>query len=190
MNTWFSRATEAGFFTVGEWQNLKELINTLSLAAQNTIGTLCSAAYKLGQLADSEVKPDPDALSIETKKWLDAQTPEERLETIKDICVDWDGYRTAAGLGSLVNEIWAYAAYPCKKEARVMLLDELKHIKQETIWYESKVDNKLGQFNKEDIAALFLIGTLFNWTGFNQTWRCWDREPTAEQMKETPWDCV
>ena len=71
-----------------------------------------------------------------------------------------------------------------------MLLDELKHIKQETIWYESKVDNKLGQLNKEDIAAFFLIGTLFNWIGFNQTWRCWDREPTAEQMKETPGDCV
>ena len=188
MNKWFSRANEAGFFTVGERQNLKELMNTLSPAAQNTISTLCSAAYKLGQLADSEVKPNPDELPVETKKWLDAQTPEERLETIKDICMDWDGYRTAAGLGRLINEIWAYAAYPCKNEAHIMSLEEIQHTTSETVWYESKPDNKLIQFNKKDIVALLFTGTLFNWGGFNKVWRVWNKKPTEKQMKETPWD--
>ena len=190
MNEWINRANEIDFFTVGEQRTLKELTHTLGSDAQNAISALCDAIYKLGQLANHDVKPNPHELSAETKKWLDARTPEERLGIIKDICVDWDGYRTAAGLGGLVNEIWAYAAYPCNNKAHVMSLDELKHITQETIWYESKVDNKPTQFNKEDIVAFFLIGTLFNWSGFNKTWRCWDKQPTTEQVKETLWGCV
>lgn len=188
MDEWINRTDANGFFTIGERQTLKELTHTLGPDSQEAISALCSAVYKLGQFADSDVEPDPGELPAETKKWLDTQTPEERLETIKDICVDWDGYRTAPGLGGLVNEIWAYAAYPCNNRTHVISLDELKHITQETIWYESKVDNKLAQFNKEDIATFFLIGTLFNWSGFNKTWRCWDKEPSAEQMKEVPWD--
>jgi hypothetical protein len=35
----------------------------------------------------------------------------DALGNIADICIDWDGYRTADGLGGLVNEIWAYARY-------------------------------------------------------------------------------
>lgn len=190
LNEWFRRADEANLFTGKERKIIKEAIATLDLIplTQYAIADLCDAIYKLGQHANSDVKPAPEELSDKTKKWLDTHTAEWRLNAIKDICVDWDGYRTAAGLGSLVNEIWAYAAYPCKNEAHVMSLDELKHITQETIWYESKVDNKLGQFNKEDIAVFFLIGTLFNWSGFNETWRCWNKEPTVEQMKETAWN--
>lgn len=58
-------------------------------------------------------EPDikPDELSDKTKAWLDTMSAEERLETIAGICVDWDGYRTEKGLGSLINEIWAYALY-------------------------------------------------------------------------------
>lgn len=188
LNEWFRCADEAGCFTVGERQNLKELMDILSPAAQTTISTLCGAVYKLGQFADSEVKPGPDELSVETKKWLDAQTPEERLETIKDICVDWDGYRTAAGLGSLINEIWAYAAYPCNNKAHVMSLEEIKSNTRETLWFESKVDNTLTQLNKKSIAELLYVTALYNWANFNQIWRIWDKEPTAEQMKETAWN--
>lgn len=193
MNKWFSRANEAGFFTVGERQNLKELMNTLSPTAQNTISTLCSAAYKLGQLADSEVKPNPDELPVETKKWLDTHTAEWRLAAIKDICVDWDGYRTAAGLGGLINEIWAYAAYPCNNKAHLLTLEELKHCTSETIWFESKADNKLEQLTQDGITALLFANILYNgisynWKGFNINWRCWDKRPTVEQMKETSWD--
>lgn len=188
MNEWFRRANGAGFFTVGERQTLKELMNTLGPDAQDAITTLCGAAYKLGQFDGTDVQPAPEELLDETKKWLDSQTAEERLTTIKDICLDWDGYRTAAGLGGLINEIWAYAAYPCKNKAHVMSLDEIKRITQETIWFESKVDNKLIQLDKKGISALLFIGMLGNWAGFNQTWRCWDKEPTAEQMKGTAWD--
>lgn len=186
MNEWFCRA-KTDFFTVGEERTLEELMHILGPDAQDSIGALCDAVYKIGQLNSTDVKPAPDKLLEETKKWLDAQTPEERLEKIKDICVDWDGYRTAAGLGRLINEIWAYAAYPCKNEAHVMSLDELKHTTLETIWYESKIDNELTQSKKESIAALFLAGTLLNWSGFNKTWRCWDKKPTPEQIKEVPW---
>lgn len=189
MDEWINRTDVNGFFTIGERQTLKELTHTLGPNSQEAINALCSAAYKLGQLADSEVKPNPDELPMETKKWLDAQTPEERLETIKDICVDWDGYRTAAGLGSLVNEIWAYVAYPCKNEAHVMSLEEIQRTTSETVWYESKPDNKLIQFNKKDIVALLFTGTLFNWGGFNKVWRVWNKKPTEKQMKETAWDC-
>lgn len=29
----------------------------------------------------------------------------------------------------------------------------------------------------------------FEFASYNKTWRIWNIEPTAEQMKETPWDC-
>ena len=189
MNEWFRCADEAGYFTVGERQNLKELMNILSPAAQNTISTLCGAAYKLGQFADSDVKPAPSELRTETKKWLDTHTAEWRLAAIKDICLNWDDYRTAAGLGGLINEIWAYAVYPCNNKAHVMSLEEIKSNTRETIWFESKVNNTVVQLNKKGITELFYIGTWYNWMNFNKNWRCWDKEPTEEQMKETPWDC-
>lgn len=34
---------------------------------------------------------------------------------IADICIDWDGYRTANELGGLINEIWAYTRYCADK---------------------------------------------------------------------------
>lgn len=118
LNEWLRRADEANLLTVKEQKNVKEAITTLDLTplTQYAIADLCDAIYKLGQLANSDVKPAPDELSEKTKKWLDGQTAEDRLATIEDICIDWDGYRTAAGLGSLINEIWAYAAYPCNNK--------------------------------------------------------------------------
>lgn len=188
MNEWFNRASD--LLTVGERQTIKDLMNTLNPTTQEAISEMCRALYRLGNLNNTDIKPEPNKLSEETKKWLDRKTPEKRLELIKDMCVDWDGYRTAAGLGSLINEIWACAAYPCKNEAHIMSLEEIQHTTSETVWYESKPDNKLIQFNKKDIVALLFTGTLLNWSGFNKTWRIWDKEPTKEQMKETPWDCV
>lgn len=128
LNEWLRRTSEANLLTVKEQKNIKEAITTLDLTplTQYAIADLCDAIYKLGQFANSDVKPAPDKLSERTKNWLDGQTAEERLTTIKDICLDWDGYRTAAGLGSLINEILAYAAYPCKNEAHVMSMNEIK----------------------------------------------------------------
>ena len=50
-------------------------------------------------------------LPDETKAWLDKMDAVDALGNIADICIDWDGYRTADGLGGLINEIWAYARY-------------------------------------------------------------------------------
>lgn len=50
-------------------------------------------------------------LADETKDWLGEMNAVEALRNIADICVDWDGYRTADGLGGLINEVWAYARY-------------------------------------------------------------------------------
>lgn len=73
-----------------------------------------------GQKIEPETfSPKPDELCDETKLWLDGMTAEERLREIADICIDWDGYRTAEGLGGLLNEIWAYARYPVKAQEPV-----------------------------------------------------------------------
>ena len=50
-------------------------------------------------------------LQEETKAWLDEMDAVEVLGAIANICQDWDGYRTADGLGGLINEVWAYAKY-------------------------------------------------------------------------------
>jgi len=191
MNEWFNRASD--LLTVGERRTIKDLMNTLNPTTQEAISEMCRALYRLGNLNDINLKPEPIKLPESTKKWLDRQTPEKRLELIKDICVDWDGYRTAAGLDSLINEIWAYAAYPCNNKAHLLTLEELKHCTSETIWFESKADNKLEQLTQDGITALLFANILYNgisynWKGFNINWRCWDKKPTAEQMKETVWD--
>lgn len=63
----------------------------------------------------STVEPRPEELEPETKAWLDKMNAIDTLHNIADICVDWDGYRTADGLGGLINEIWAYARYCAQK---------------------------------------------------------------------------
>ena len=57
------------------------------------------------------IKPKCIELTDETKSWLDKMDAVDALNNIADICIDWDGYRTADGLGGLINEIWAYARY-------------------------------------------------------------------------------
>lgn len=57
------------------------------------------------------IEPKRIELEEETKAWLDKMDAVDALGNIADICIDWDGYRTANGLGGLVNEIWAYARY-------------------------------------------------------------------------------
>ena len=57
------------------------------------------------------VEPKRIELADETKAWLDKMDAVDALGNIADICIDWDGYRTADGLGGLINEIWAYARY-------------------------------------------------------------------------------
>lgn len=101
-------------------------------------------------------EPHKIALDAEQKEWLGKMTAEERLELIREICIDWDGYRDADHLGDLLNEVWTYAAFPVAKKdpqsvrepktaywipssqtARVMTLEELDAIyqtKERHIW--------------------------------------------------------
>ena len=69
-------------------------------------------------LLKAQELPDvkPEKLEERTTKWLDQMTAEERLKEIAAILDDWDGYRTAKGLGGLINEVWAYALYPVKAQ--------------------------------------------------------------------------
>lgn len=188
LKEWINAVKQADFLTIRERVQLKDLLTSLNESEQEIVCHLCNDVYRLGQFANTNIKPEPDKLSEETKKFLDKQTPEKRLELIKDMCVDWDGYRTAAGLGGLINEIWAYATYPCNNKAHVMSLEEIKSNTRETLWMESKIDNTLIQLNKKGIAELFFVTALYNWANFNKIWRCWDKEPTAKQMKEVPWN--
>lgn len=73
------------------------------------------------ELLKAQELPDvkPEKLEERTTKWLDQMTAEERLEEIAAILDDWDGYRTAKGLGGLINEVWAYALYPVKAQEPV-----------------------------------------------------------------------
>ena len=57
------------------------------------------------------IEPKRIELADETKAWLDKMNAVDALGNIADICIDWDGYRTANGLGGLINEVWAYARY-------------------------------------------------------------------------------
>lgn len=57
------------------------------------------------------IEPKRIDLADETKAELDKMDAVDALGNIADICIDWDGYRTADGLGGLINEVWAYARY-------------------------------------------------------------------------------
>lgn len=57
------------------------------------------------------VEPKRIDLADETKAWLDKMDAVDALGNIANICIDWDGYRTANGLGGLINEVLAYARY-------------------------------------------------------------------------------
>ena len=64
------------------------------------------------------IEPKRIELADETKAWLNQMDAVDALGNIADICMDWDGYRTANGLGGLVNEIWAYARYCANRLAK------------------------------------------------------------------------
>lgn len=70
--------------------------------------------------AQEEVTIEPKRIDLEeeTKAWLDKMDAVDALANIANICIDWDGYRTADGLGGLVNEIWAYARYCADRIAK------------------------------------------------------------------------
>lgn len=57
------------------------------------------------------IEPKLLELEDETKAWLDEMDAVDALGNIANICMDFDGYRTANGLGELINEVRTYAKY-------------------------------------------------------------------------------
>ena len=105
--------------TMGEKELMSQICDKLNWEELEALYSFCNNVFKMGALStgtlDSVVRPQKSFLFPSTCKMLDEQTAKERLQSIADICEDWDGYRTARGLGALVNEIWALAAYPVKE---------------------------------------------------------------------------
>lgn len=56
----------------------------------------------------------------EVKNMVLSMTDRERLEFIVDIVIDYDGYRTAMGLAGLLNEVYAVAKSPKKRDDIVL----------------------------------------------------------------------
>ena len=142
----------------------------------------------------------PEKLEERTKKWLDGMTAEERLEEIAAILDDWDGYRTAKGLGGLINEVWAYALYPVKaQQPRVMTIYEIQSFDGAVYVDEPNKPAclkmlycyEVGQrtyghgytFVDSDGDKVF-----YSAQGFGTKWRCWTARPTDEQRKAVKWD--
>ena len=154
------------------------------------------------------IEPKRIDLDDETKAWLDKMDAVDALGNIADICMDWDGYRTADGLGGLVNEIWAYARYCAltllkAQEARVMTLEELDELQEDdAVFVEIKPVRDLTCMSVElvrfiektqDPATQIELHTTDS-AGFYMTrkttdpnWRCWTSRPTDEQREATPW---
>lgn len=154
---------------------------------------------ELDDLLKAQELPDvkPEKLEERTTKWLDQMTAEERLEEIAAILDDWDGYRTAKGLGGLINEVWAYALYPVKaQEPRVMTLEEVVKTERNTPIY---IDQRYGMhgwdiYDGVDIQAKDIVtgapwasNEFWGWDEYGESWRCWTSQPTEEQREATPW---
>jgi len=72
---------------------------------------LCADALALLKVQNLTVEPKLLELEDETKAWLDEMDAVDALGNIACICMDFDGYRTANGLGELINEVRTYAKY-------------------------------------------------------------------------------
>lgn len=105
-----------------------------------TIGLYCGmdnvmrdALELLKAQEPATVEPKRIDLADETKAWLDKMDAVDALGNIADICIDWDGYRTANGLGGLINEVWAYARYCADRLAKAQEPREPHYTKLEYI---------------------------------------------------------
>lgn len=64
--------------------------------------------------ADVCEKVEPCSSDKYSELWMPVlkMSAQERLEHIRDIALDWDGYRSAKGLGGLIDEIRACCVAP------------------------------------------------------------------------------
>lgn len=99
------------YCTTKERAEYMNWLNSLDIKELAMVQQLCDYCWKFGihkgDTAEA-VYPHSAMLDEKTKKWLEGQTARERLQVISDMCVDWDGHRTADRLGELINEVRAY----------------------------------------------------------------------------------
>lgn len=144
------------------------------------------------------IEPKRIDLDDETKAWLDKMDAVDALGNIADICIDWDGYRTADGLGGLVNEIWAYARYCADRmlkaqEARVITLEEVKSLERDAVvWYEHIGVNKQRPRIVDQVYDSGIIFTdgghwQFNADAYGKKFRLWTSRPTDAEREAEPW---
>lgn len=154
-----------------------ELFHEWSDAAEQAIALL-----KAQEPATEE--PKRVDLDDETKAWLDKMDAVDALRNIADICIDWDGYRTADGLGGLINEIWAYARYCADRllkaqEPRVMTLKEAKAA--------YVIEYRSGKMR--EVGARLLDIDIDPANGYyGDIYRVWTSRPTDEQREAEPWN--
>lgn len=86
------------------------------------------------------VEPKLLELEDETKAWLDEMDAVDALGNIAYICMDFDGYRTANGLGELINEVRTYASYCAYK-----LLKTQKPICKCDMWFCGRCQTALAK---------------------------------------------
>ena len=99
------------------------------LEGSATDQTLDKAIALLKAHETATVEPKRIDLDDETKAWLDKMDAVDALGNIANICIDWDGYRTADGLGGLINEIWAYARYCADRLLKAQEPDETRLVR-------------------------------------------------------------
>lgn len=112
--------------------------------------------------------------SKEYTEMLELQTPTSRLDHIYDIAIDWDGYRTIRGLGSLINEIIECTMPSCRSEHDV--IEEVKLVKmfdsvEDFLNTRVKEDKMpfIWNFCGEDVEKVMNWSRLHNYTPiFNQ----------------------
>ena len=149
------------------------------------------------------VEPKRIDIADETKAWLDKMDAVDALGNIANICMDWDGYRTADGLGGLINEIWAYSRYCADRlmksqEPRLIELDEFENVlgRDVPLYFEQR-DGISGW----DIYSGLENGTMdivtsAQWAEdqtwqreyYGKEWRCWTSRPDEKRRAETPWN--
>lgn len=172
------------------------------LTREVSVALLTDALDLLKAHETATVEPKRIDLADETKAWLDKMDAVDALGNIANICVDWDGYRTADGLGGLINEIWAYARYCADRllkaqEPRVMTLGQVrdeadhmyieKHSKTGSDLYGCAIRGDWDGYGIELLMSEYDTARE-RWSDYGKTWRCWTSRPTYAQREAIPWN--
>ena len=168
-------------------EEVKMLDDSMFAYSQAYNDALDVAIEALKAQEEATIEPKRIDLEEETKEWLDKMDAVDALGNIANICIDWDGYRTADGLGGLVNEIWAYARYCADRlakaqEPRIVTQADFENADDAGFipaWCEEK---DTGEVYCECIS----IGALEDAKFGHVRW--WTSRPTDAQREATPWN--